>query len=130
MIKSLCSKENSVCRPARVPGGRGSRLAQDEHPDPPHSEGAPHGQVHAGRLQPARDRREQLRPHRQGQPHYTGRTIKEPIFKTTQIRSITINSYGNTKTPVSLVCVPRKKQFPPVFWQRLYNVSGETDSVR
>ena len=24
----------------------------------------------------------------------------------------------------------RKKQFPPVFWQRLYNVSGSEDSVR
>ena len=26
--------------------------------------------------------------------------------------------------------IVRKKQFPPVFWQRLYNISGETGTTR
>ena len=38
------------------------------------------------------------------------------------------NQLGTTESNCDLIV--RKKQFPPVFWQRLYNVSGEHDNVR
>ena len=38
------------------------------------------------------------------------------------------NALGTAESNCDLIV--RKKQFPPVFWQRLYNVSGEQDSVR
>eukprot|EP00090_Calanus_glacialis_P010651 TRINITY_DN19094_c0_g1_i3.p1 TRINITY_DN19094_c0_g1~~TRINITY_DN19094_c0_g1_i3.p1 ORF type:complete len:1028 (-),score=301.07 TRINITY_DN19094_c0_g1_i3:126-3209(-) len=38
------------------------------------------------------------------------------------------NQLGTVECSCDLIV--RKKQFPPVFWQRLYNVSGEKDSTR
>jgi len=38
------------------------------------------------------------------------------------------NQLGTVECNCDLIV--RKKQFPPVFWQRLYNVSGEKDSTR
>ena len=38
------------------------------------------------------------------------------------------NQLGTAECNCDLIV--RKKQFPPVFWQRLYNVSGEKDSTR
>jgi len=38
------------------------------------------------------------------------------------------NQLGTAECHCDLIV--RKKQFPPVFWQRLYNVSGEKDSTR
>ena len=38
------------------------------------------------------------------------------------------NQLGTAESNCDLIV--RKKQFPPVFWQRLYNVSGEADSTR
>lgn len=38
------------------------------------------------------------------------------------------NPLGTAESNCDLIV--RKKQFPPVFWQRLYNVSGENDNVR
>ena len=38
------------------------------------------------------------------------------------------NQLGTVESNCDLIV--RKKQFPPVFWQRLYNVSGQADSTR
>ena len=38
------------------------------------------------------------------------------------------NQLGTVESNCDLIV--RKKQFPPVFWQRLYNVSGVDDNVR
>ena len=41
---------------------------------------------------------------------------------------VACNQLGTAQSNCDLIV--RKKQFPPVFWQRLYNISGETGTSR